>query len=169
MKKILQSAQTNLFFWKFFRKNTFPQMSMPFNRSYIAPQIRTPAKKEKFSKLESEMPNSDSDWDYPLTDEDLQAIDSAFSSAAASAPPPKRQARSNSDDGGASIDSPPKIRRRLPDSLFVFQQQQKSNINISTFSFSPCSRNRFYSSRNNSNLSPFQGNCSFTFIFSILI
>ncbi|EYU31499.1 hypothetical protein MIMGU_mgv1a024384mg [Erythranthe guttata] len=74
----------------------------------------------------SETPNSDSDWDYPLTDEDLRAIDSAFSSAAAtSAHPPKR--RHDRDRSGASADSPPQIRRRLPDSLFVFQQQNNRN------------------------------------------
>ncbi|XP_012844548.1 PREDICTED: Werner Syndrome-like exonuclease [Erythranthe guttata] len=90
----------------------------------------------------SETPNSDSDWDYPLTDEDLRAIDSAFSSAAAtSAHPPKR--RHDRDRSGASADSPPQIRRRLPDSLFV--------------RISPCStRSRFHSSRSNSHLSSFR-------------
>ncbi|KAI3470032.1 hypothetical protein Pfo_026695 [Paulownia fortunei] len=104
----------------------------------------------------SEIPSSDSDWDYPLTDEDIRAIDSAFSSASSStSAPPKRHALSDRDDDGASVDSPPKTRRRLPDSLFVFQQQQNKNNN-STFSFSPCSKNRFYRSRNNSYLSPFR-------------
>ncbi|KAL8525271.1 hypothetical protein ACS0TY_014773 [Phlomoides rotata] len=98
----------------------------------------------------SETPNSGSDWDYPLTDEDLRAIDSAFSSAAAP-PPPKRTALS-CDSCGASSDSPRKIRRRLPDSLFVFQKQQQQQ----KFSISPCARNRFNSSRNIPDLSPFQ-------------
>ncbi|KAL8048532.1 hypothetical protein ABFX02_07G072500 [Erythranthe guttata] len=101
----------------------------------------------------SETPNSDSDWDYPLTDEDLRAIDSAFSSAAAtSAHPPKR--RHDRDRSGASADSPPQIRRRLPDSLFVFQQQNNRN---NSSRFSPCStRSRFHSSRSNSHLSSFR-------------
>ncbi|KAK6161694.1 hypothetical protein DH2020_005075 [Rehmannia glutinosa] len=63
----------------------------------------------------SEIPSSDSDWDYPLTDEDLRAIDSAFSSAA-STPAPKRHALGYRDDDGASVDSsqnPPPI-ARLP-------------------------------------------------------
>ncbi|KAK4435835.1 Werner Syndrome-like exonuclease [Sesamum alatum] len=101
----------------------------------------------------SEVPNSDSGWDYPLTDEDLRAIDSAFA-AAASAPPSKRHALSYSDDDNSSVQSPPKTRRRLPDSLFVFQQQQ--NNNRSSLFFSPCSRNRFHRSGNNSHMSPFR-------------
>ncbi|KAL0382805.1 UNVERIFIED_CONTAM: Werner Syndrome-like exonuclease [Sesamum calycinum] len=75
----------------------------------------------------SEVPNSDSGWDYPLTDEDLRAIDSAFAAAAASAPPSKRHALSYSDEENSSVHSPPKTRRRLPDSLFVFQKQQNNN------------------------------------------
>lgn len=109
------------------------------------------------------MPNSDSDWDYPLTDEDLRAIDSAISSA----PPPKRHRLSYiqcDEDAGASVDSPPKPRRRLPSSLFVFQQQQQQrrrNANVSTGPFSPCS-SRYYYGRNSSQFSAFQGNCSYT-------
>ncbi|XP_020550898.1 Werner Syndrome-like exonuclease isoform X4 [Sesamum indicum] len=103
----------------------------------------------------SEIPNSDTGWDYPLTDEDLRAIDSAFAAAAASAPPSKRHALSYTDEENSSVHSPPKTRRRLPDSLFVFQQQQ--NNNRSSLSFSPCSRNRFNRSGNNSYMSPFRG------------
>ncbi|XP_011084215.1 Werner Syndrome-like exonuclease isoform X2 [Sesamum indicum] len=102
----------------------------------------------------SEIPNSDTGWDYPLTDEDLRAIDSAFAAAAASAPPSKRHALSYTDEENSSVHSPPKTRRRLPDSLFVFQQQQ--NNNRSSLSFSPCSRNRFNRSGNNSYMSPFR-------------
>ncbi|GFQ04281.1 werner syndrome-like exonuclease [Phtheirospermum japonicum] len=102
----------------------------------------------------SEIPGSDTDWDYPLTDEDLRAIDSAFRSAAA----PKRHALSGRDDeDGGSAGSPPKTRRRLPDSLFVFQHQQNNdNSNNSTFSFSPCSKNRFSRGSSSSHLSTFQ-------------
>ncbi|KAL0358508.1 UNVERIFIED_CONTAM: Werner Syndrome-like exonuclease [Sesamum angustifolium] len=100
----------------------------------------------------SEVPNSDSGWDYPLTDEDLRAIDSAFAAAAASAPPSKRHALSYFDEENSSV--PPKTRRRLPDSLFVFQKQQ--NNNRSSLFFSPCSRNRFNRSGNNSYMSPFR-------------
>ncbi|GER34112.1 werner syndrome-like exonuclease [Striga asiatica] len=72
--------------------------------------------------------SSDIHWeDFPLTDEDLRAIDSAISSAAA----PKRHLLCPGDQQGRSVASPPKTRRRLPDSLFVFQ-----NNNSSTFSFS---------------------------------
>lgn len=123
---------------------------------------------KKKTKFEKEMPISDSDWDYPLTDEDLRAIDSAISSA----PPPKRHRLSyihDNEDGGASIDSPPKPRRRLPSSLFVFQQQQQQrrNANVSTGPFSPCS-SRYYYGRSSFQFSPFQGICSSTlFIFSI--
>ncbi|PIN18896.1 DNA helicase [Handroanthus impetiginosus] len=97
----------------------------------------------------SEIPNSDSDWAYPLTDEDLEAIDSAFSAAAAVAPPSKRHALSYPDEDGASVDSPPKIRRRLPDSLFVFQKQHNNDPSCSLL---PCYRNR----RNNSYTFPFR-------------
>ncbi|KAL3619970.1 hypothetical protein CASFOL_034882 [Castilleja foliolosa] len=102
----------------------------------------------------SEIPGSDVDWDYPLTDEDLRAIDSAICSAAA----PKRHALSARDtDDDASAGSPPKTRRRLPESLFVFQHQQNNdNTNNPTFSFSPCSRNRFSGGSSSSHLSTFQ-------------
>ncbi|KAH6770131.1 hypothetical protein C2S52_014934 [Perilla frutescens var. hirtella] len=101
------------------------------------------------------MPNSDSNWDYPLTEDDLRAIDSVISSAQ----PPKRphlSCRHGEDDDGASVDSPPKSRRRLPTSLFIFrQQQQHRNVNFSTASFSPCSSRRYHG-RNRSQISPFQ-------------
>ncbi|KAG8369607.1 hypothetical protein BUALT_Bualt14G0031200 [Buddleja alternifolia] len=97
-------------------------------------------------KMGSETPNSDEDWDYPLTEEDLRAIDSAFSAATASTA--KRHAGDN-----APVDSPPNSRRRrLPESLFVFQQQNNPSC-----SFSPCSRSRSYSTRTNADLSPFRG------------
>ncbi|KAG6428367.1 hypothetical protein SASPL_112618 [Salvia splendens] len=77
-----------------------------------------------------EMPNSDSDWDYPLTDEDLRAIDTVISSV-------KRHRL----DDDASARSPPKLRRRLPSSLFASQQQQQQQrgLNIPNSSFSSCS------------------------------
>lgn len=113
----------------------------------------------KFAKeFEKEMPNSDSDWDYPLTEEDLRAIDSVISSA----PPPKRH-----HEDEAAAHSPPKIRRRLPNSLFAFQQQRQRNINTSLVPFSPCSSRSYYR-RNSAPVSPFQGNCKFYyFILSI--
>lgn len=101
-----------------------------------------------------EMPNSDSDWDHPLTDEDLRAIDSVIASAL----PPKRH---RPDD--ASAHSPTKLRRRLPSSLFVSQQQQKWGFNSSTVPFSSCS-SRYYHGINRSPVSPFQGNCSSTML-----
>ncbi|XP_057766224.1 3'-5' exonuclease isoform X2 [Salvia miltiorrhiza] len=108
--------------------------------------FKGPAQLRKFSRM-GEMPNSDSDWYHPLTDEDLRAIDSVISSAL----PPKRHRHDN-----ASAHSPPKLRRRLPSSLFVFQQQQQQQrgFNISTVPFSSCSSR--YHGTNRSPVSPFQ-------------
>ncbi|KAL0451995.1 UNVERIFIED_CONTAM: hypothetical protein Slati_1177600 [Sesamum latifolium] len=75
----------------------------------------------------SEVPNSDSGWDYPLTDEDLRAIDSAFAAAAASAPPPKRHALSYSDEENSSVHFPPKHAADCPNrSLFSNNSRTKT-------------------------------------------
>lgn len=106
------------------------------------------------------MPNSESDWDYPLTDEDLRAIDSVISSAQ---PPKRHQLSFCHDEDDTSAHSPPRMRRRLPSSLFVFQQQRQRNTNMSPVPFSPCSSRSYYG-RNNSPVSRFQGNCSSTIL-----
>ncbi|KAL1548111.1 Werner Syndrome-like exonuclease isoform X1 [Salvia divinorum] len=94
-------------------------------------ECKVPAQFAKIFKKGAgmEMPTSDSDWDYPLTDEDLRAIDAVISSAK----------RHRLDD--ASARSPPKLRRRLPSSLFAFQQQQQQlqGFNTINFPFSSCS------------------------------
>ncbi|KAG6431461.1 hypothetical protein SASPL_109540 [Salvia splendens] len=87
---------------------------------------------EQFAKIFEkgkgmEMPNSDSDWDYPLTDEDLRAIDAVISSV-------KRHRL----DDDAPARSPPNLRRRLPSSLFASQQQQRG-LNIPNSPLSSCS------------------------------
>ncbi|KAL2530179.1 Werner Syndrome-like exonuclease [Forsythia ovata] len=88
---------------------------------------------------------SDSDWDRPFTDEELQAIDAICRSAtpSSSSSPIKKRHEPGCTDDYASTLSPPKTRRRLPDSLFNFRKEMHTS-----FSFSPCSRNRFHS-RNN--------------------
>ncbi|KAI5654026.1 hypothetical protein M9H77_31213 [Catharanthus roseus] len=82
------------------------------------------------------------DWDRPFTDEELQAIDTAFliadsittsQTASSSSTPVKKRQFST----GVSDDCGTKIRRRLPESLFVFQKQ-----NANSFSLSPCNTNR---------------------------
>lgn len=110
----------------------------------------------------SEIPDLDSDWDYPLTEEDLQAIDSVFSSVAASAPPPKRHVLSSCGGDAASVElePPPKMRRRLPETLFAFQKQQNNKWNGS-LSLSACPRGRFRSYGNKSDISSFLGNYNF--------
>lgn len=88
------------------------------------------------------------DWDRPLTDAELQAIDEAFhyadettsatntaTTTTLSSPTKKRHFSNN-----VSADTHSKTRRRLPDSLFLFQRQ-----NVSYFSFSRCHRNRYQS------------------------
>ncbi|XP_073125450.1 3'-5' exonuclease [Henckelia pumila] len=88
--------------------------------------------------METETPDSNSDWDYPLTDNELQAIDAAFSAVSAS---PIRKCRrfSCTDAALASFDSPATTRRRLPETLFTFRQRQKSSSSLSCSTFS---RNR---------------------------
>ncbi|KAK4483341.1 hypothetical protein RD792_010527 [Penstemon davidsonii] len=86
---------------------------------------------------------SDSDWDYPLTEEELEAIDAAFSAADSALQPMNKRHVSNCTNVPASSHSPPKtkIRRRLPDSLF---------------SISHCSTKRSYRTSNTTYRSPFQ-------------
>ncbi|KAI7741988.1 hypothetical protein M8C21_014723 [Ambrosia artemisiifolia] len=74
-----------------------------------------------------------SDWDIDFTLEELQSIDAIFQSVTSSSSlTSKKQPVADCDEDR------PKTRRRLPDSLFNFNQQ-------STFSSSlcPCPRNRF--------------------------
>ncbi|KZV48459.1 Werner Syndrome-like exonuclease [Dorcoceras hygrometricum] len=86
--------------------------------------------------METETQVADSDWDYPLTDDELRAIDAALS-AAVSAPPIKKCRSSNCSDATlASSDSPATTRRRLPQTLFTFQQRQKSSSSLSSTDFS---------------------------------
>lgn len=87
------------------------------------------------------------DCDQPFTDAELQAIDAAFQyanettstntvTATSSSSPIKKRYSSTS----FSVDTHSRTRRRLPDSLFLSQQQ-----NASSFSLSPCHRNRSHS------------------------
>ncbi|KAM3249763.1 Werner Syndrome-like exonuclease isoform X2 [Capsicum annuum] len=73
------------------------------------------------------------DWDRPFTEEELQQIDFAFQSAT------KR--RNNSGDVSTGGDEyRRKSRRRLPESLFVYHQQNEASNSSSMLS--PCTRNR---------------------------
>ncbi|KAM3327204.1 Werner Syndrome-like exonuclease isoform X2 [Capsicum chacoense] len=73
------------------------------------------------------------DWDRPFTEEELQQIDVAFQSAT------KR--RNNSGDVSTGGDEyRRKTRRRLPESLFVYHQQNEASNSSSMLS--PCTRNR---------------------------
>lgn len=77
------------------------------------------------------------DWDRPFTDAELQAIDDAFqyadetpcatnnATATSSSSPTKNRDFSTS----VSTDIHSKTRRRLPDSLFLFQRQNASSYN----------------------------------------
>ncbi|CAA3016664.1 Werner Syndrome-like exonuclease isoform X1 [Olea europaea subsp. europaea] len=99
---------------------------------------------------------SDSDWDRPFTDEELEAIDAicrsatTISSSSSSSTPIKKRHVLECTNDHASTVSPPKTRRRLPESLFTFRKEPHTS-----FSFSPCSRNRF-NFRNNTVRSPYQ-------------
>ncbi|XP_051128093.1 3'-5' exonuclease [Andrographis paniculata] len=97
----------------------------------------------------SQFNDSDADWDHLLTEEDLRAID-----AAAGVPPHsmKHRARTDFDGDSASVDSPPIMRRRLPYSLFVFQQ--RLNNNNPSSSLAACNRNRFYTRNDTSSAFP---------------
>lgn len=84
-----------------------------------------------------------SDWDIEFTEEELQSIESIVESAAS------RKPVTDSDDGDRR-----KSRRRLPDSLFIFNQQSTLSSDNSLREFNPiaassscslvpCPRNRF--------------------------
>ncbi|CAI9762809.1 unnamed protein product [Fraxinus pennsylvanica] len=99
---------------------------------------------------------SDSDWDRAFTDEELEAIDAICrsattisSSSSSSSSIKKRHVLECTNDLASTV-SPPKTRRRLPESLFTFRKELHTS-----FSFSPCSRNRFIS-RDNTVRSPYQ-------------
>lgn len=86
--------------------------------------------------METETPEPNSDWDYPLTDDELQAIDAVFS-AAVSASPINKCRRFNCPDAAlASFDSPATTRRRLPQTLFTFRQRRKNSSSLSCSTFS---------------------------------
>lgn len=107
--------------------------------SYILPKPQMASAFTSFQEVE--------DWDRPFTDAELQAIDAAFHYAdettstntamlTSSSSPTKKHHLSTS----VSADTLSKTRRRLPDSLFLFQRQ-----NASSLSLSPCHRNRCHS------------------------
>ncbi|PRQ38410.1 putative DNA helicase [Rosa chinensis] len=70
---------------------------------------------------------SESEWDEPFTEEDLQAIEAAFEAAATSSLSKKR--RSNPDD--EVTDQSQSARRRLPSSVLALQHPN-------AFALSPC-------------------------------
>ncbi|XP_059302869.1 3'-5' exonuclease isoform X2 [Lycium ferocissimum] len=61
------------------------------------------------------------DWDRPFTEEEVQEIDAAFESAT------KRPNNSGDVASGAGHKSRRKSRRRLPESLFVYNQQNEGS------------------------------------------
>lgn len=75
------------------------------------------------------------DWDRPFTEEELEEIDAAFQSAT------KRRHDSQDVVTGTGDESRRKSRRRLPESLFVYHQQNEAS-NSSSSLLSPCTRNR---------------------------
>ncbi|KAK4341527.1 hypothetical protein RND71_040028 [Anisodus tanguticus] len=72
------------------------------------------------------------DWDRPFTDEELKEIDAAFESAT-------KRRNDSGDVAGAGDESCRESRRRLPESLFVYNQQNEGS---NTSSLTPCIRNR---------------------------
>ncbi|MCD9558556.1 hypothetical protein HAX54_015961 [Datura stramonium] len=82
--------------------------------------------------METQISGESNDWDRPFTEEELQEIDAAFQSAT------KRQ-HDSEDVAAAGDESRRKSRRRLPESLFVFHQQNEAS---NSSSLSPCTRNR---------------------------
>ncbi|KAJ8530766.1 hypothetical protein K7X08_023647 [Anisodus acutangulus] len=72
------------------------------------------------------------DWDRPFTDEELEEIDAAFESAT-------KRRNDSGDLAGTGYESRRKSCRRLPESLFVYNQQNEGS---NTSSLTPCIRNR---------------------------
>lgn len=77
------------------------------------------------------------DWDRPFTDAELQAIDDAFQYADetpcatnnATATPSSSPTKKRDFSTSVCTDTHSKTRRRLPDSLFIFQRQNASSYN----------------------------------------
>ncbi|XP_019265597.1 PREDICTED: Werner Syndrome-like exonuclease isoform X2 [Nicotiana attenuata] len=85
--------------------------------------------------METPVSSESNDWDRPFTEEELQEIDIAFQSAT--------RRLQNSDDSSSAGDGDEyrrKSRRRLPESLFVFNFQNEASNSMS--SLSPCTRSR---------------------------
>ncbi|XP_009764477.1 3'-5' exonuclease isoform X1 [Nicotiana sylvestris] len=75
------------------------------------------------------------DWDRPFTEEELHEIDVAFQSATK-----RLQNSEDSSSAGDGDENRRKSRRRLPESLFVFDFQNEATNSMS--SLSPCTRSR---------------------------
>nr|XP_016438658.1 PREDICTED: Werner Syndrome-like exonuclease isoform X2 [Nicotiana tabacum] len=85
--------------------------------------------------METPISSESNDWDRPFTEEELHEIDLAFQSATK-----RLQNSEDSSSAGDGDEYRRKSRRRLPESLFVFNFQNETTNSMS--SLSPCTRSR---------------------------
>lgn len=76
---------------------------------------------------------SESEWEEPFTEEDLQAIDAAFEAATSSLPKKRRSNPDDDDYNTVQQDHSKTARRRLPSSVLALQHPN-------AFALSPCRR-----------------------------
>lgn len=81
------------------------------------------------TKAKSTTTLSESEWEEPFTEEDLQAIDAAFEAATSSLP--KKRRSNPDDDDTVQQDHSKTARRRLPNSVLALQHPN-------AFALSPC-------------------------------
>ncbi|XP_016438658.2 3'-5' exonuclease-like isoform X2 [Nicotiana tabacum] len=85
--------------------------------------------------METPISSESNDWDRPFTEEELQEIEVAFQSATK-----RLQNSEDSSSAGDGDEYRRKSRRRLPESLFVFNFQNEATNSMS--SLSSCTRSR---------------------------